>query len=133
MSEGSPSYEIFLTDKADEDREHAVFRLIGILGPESAAAWGEGLLTIIEGLPNFPGPLANAIDKNESTSFGCEVRKLLYSGSRRRKSGAAYHVQYTIMPPDAENVRMIRVLRLLHAMRGTVETVEDSGEHNAGS
>ena len=133
MSEETPSYEIFLTDQADEDRESAVFRLIGILGPESAAAWEEGLITVIGSLPNFPGPFANAIDENESTSFGCEVRKLLYSGPRRRKSGAAYHVLYTILPPDVGNIRTIRVLRLLHAARGTVESGEGSGEHSADS
>lgn len=84
-----------------------------------AGRWLKRLSEVFADLTGFPGPLSHARDEAASAVFGREVRRLLYYGPTRRRTGVPVRILFTVLPPDpaeppetAESV--ILLLRLLH-------------------
>ncbi len=70
-------------------------------------------------LADFPGPLSHARDEEASVRYGREVRRLLYYGPTRRRTGTPVRILFTVLPPDPEEPpetaeAVIFLLRLLH-------------------
>ena len=85
-------------------------------------------MTDFDGVPR---PLSHARDEAASARYGREVRRLLYYGPTRSRSGTPVRILFTIFPPapddppeTAESV--IFLLRLLHGAR--LLTPEDPAE-----
>lgn len=83
-----------------------------------AGRWLKRLGEVFAELPDFPGPLSHAIDEAASAVYGYEVRRLLYYGPTRRRTGTPSRILFTVIPPagdeppeTAESV--IFLLRLL--------------------
>lgn len=73
----------------------------------------------VEDLTGFPGPLSHARDEDATDHYGREVRRLLYYGPTRKRSGTPVRILFTILPPDPaappeEAESVIFLLRLLH-------------------
>lgn len=122
MSDDTPSgnadparrYIVIEAEQVEMDRESAYLRFLP-RGPNYAAQWAENLIRLVQELPNFPGPLSHAIDFEASAHFGYEVRRILYYGPTRRRSGTPYRVLFTLLAPDPDTGEIvIRVLRILH-------------------
>ncbi len=131
QEDSPPQYVVVESDRFADDRDQAVLGFNGRLGPEQANAWYKGLTQALDDLPGFPGPLSHARDEDASDRYGREIRRLLYYGPSRRRSGTPVRILFTILPPDpdeppetAESV--IFLLRLLHG--GQVLPSEDATE-----
>lgn len=127
------TYVIVTSDQADADRDR--FYLYHLSrSPGFAQDWYAGLLKAVADLTEFPGPLSHARDEEASTRFGREVRRLLYYGPTRRRSGIPVRILFTVLPPapddppeTAESV--ILLLRLLHGSRPL--SFDDTAEHES--
>lgn len=130
--EDSPlRYIVVESDRFADDRDRAVLVLNGRHGAEQANTWYKGLTQALDDLTGFPGPLSHARDEDASDHYGPEVRRLLYYGPTRKRSGTPVRILFTILPPDpaeppetAESV--IFLLRLLRA--GQMLPSEDDSE-----
>jgi hypothetical protein len=60
-----------------------------------------GLRRAIDELPDFPGPRSHAIDERASARYGYEVRRMLYYGPTRRRTGTPYRVLFTMGAPPS--------------------------------
>ena len=72
---------------------------------------------VTDALMDFPGPLSHARDEEASAAYGREIRRLLYYGPTRRRTGAPARVLFTLLPPagdDPQAEAVIFLLRLLH-------------------
>ena len=87
--EPSPRYVIVESDRFDADRDRVILSVYGLLGPERANEWAKGLARAIFGLTGFPGPLSHARDEEATAFYGQEVRRMLFYGPTRRRSGTA--------------------------------------------
>lgn len=112
------SYAVVYSDPADADLERMSFQLTG-RDPNIAAKWEAGIRQAVQKLPEFPGPLSHAHDEEASVHYGREVRRMLYYGPGRRRSGTPVRILFTLLPPasgdppeTAETV--VFLLRLLH-------------------
>ncbi len=119
FEEPSPRYVLVESDRFDADRDRAILSVYRLLGPERANEWAKGLARTIFGLTGFPGPLSHARDEDATAFYGKEVRRMLFYGPTRRRSGTPVRLLFTILPPDpngppetAESV--LYLLRLLH-------------------
>lgn len=107
-------YHVVEAERVDADRETAFLRFLSH-DPNYAARWLKDLNRAIAQLPDFPGPLSHAIDERASVLYGREVRRMLYYGPTRRRSGTPYRVLFTVIHPAEEgDETVIRVLRILH-------------------
>ncbi len=111
-------YVIVIRDQADADRDQLYLSQLR-RDPDFAKLWDDGLTAALNDLTDFPGPLSHARDEAASDLYGCEVRRLLYYGPTRRRTGTPTRILFTVRPPDpdeppetAESV--ILLLRLLH-------------------
>ena len=93
-------FVIVESDRFDTDRDGAILSVYRALGPERANDWAQGLARAIFGLTGFPGPLSHARDEEASAFYGREVRRLLYHGPTRRRSGTPIRLLFTILLPD---------------------------------
>ena len=107
------------SDRFEADWDRAVLSVARAFGPERANDWAQGLSRAISALPEFPGPRSHSQDEEASAFYGREVRRLLYYGPNRRRSGTPLRLLFAILPPDpdeppetAESVLFL--LRLLH-------------------
>ena len=107
------------SDRFDADRDRMILSVYRAIGPERANEWAVGLSRVLSALPEFPGPLSHARDEEAPAFYGREVRRLLYYGPTRRRSGTPVRLLFSIIPPDpteppetAESVLFL--LRLLH-------------------
>lgn len=131
--EDSPlQYIVVESDRFADDRDRAVLGFNGRHGPEQANTWYKGLTQALDDLTGFPGPLAHARDEGATDHYGREVRRLLYYGPTRKRSGTPVRILFMVLPPDptdppetAESV--IFLLRLLHG--GQMLPSEDAPEH----
>lgn len=119
LDESPRRYVVVESDRFEADRDRAILSVNRLLGPKSAGEWAAGLSRTLSALPRFPGPLSHAQDEEASAFYGREVRRLLYYGPTRRRSGMPVRLLFTILPPDpaepletAESVLFL--LRLLH-------------------
>ena len=111
-------YVVLISDPADADLDRMnVFN--NRRDPDYAARWEADLNRAIEELTGFPGPLSHARDEAASDHYGREVRRMLYYGLTKRRTGRPVRILFTVLPPDpdeppetAESV--ILLLRLLH-------------------
>ena len=92
-------YALIWSDPSDADRERLILSL-NRRAPEYAERWDAGLSRALEELTGFPGPLSHARDEEASAYYGREVRRLLYHGPTRRRSGTPARVLFTVLPPD---------------------------------
>lgn len=111
-------YAVIYSDPADADLERMSFQLAG-RDPEYAAKWEADLRQAVQELPDFPGPLSHARDEEASVHYGREVRRLLYYGPTRRRSGTPVRILFTLLPPAPDDPpetaeTVIFLLRLLH-------------------
>lgn len=108
-------YRIERTERAEMDQDDAFLRLNRLLGPRAAGDWLAGLVKAVAGLVEFPSPRSHAIDEAAGDRYGLEVRRMLYFGSRNRRSHTPYRVLFTIIEPaPGEDEGVVRVLRILH-------------------
>ena len=125
-----PRYVLQESEPYEMDRDAA---FLGLLSRDSvyAGRWLKHLGEVTDALPEFPGPFSHARDEAASVRYGREVRRLLFYGPTRRRSGTPVRVLFTIFPPapdeppeTAESV--ILLLRLLHGAQAL--TPEDPTE-----
>ncbi len=120
-SEESPRrFAIVESDPFDADRDRAILFFNRSLGPDRAQEWAVGLVRAIAALTGFPGPLSHARDEEASAFYGREVRRLLYYGPTRRRSGTPVRLLFTLLPPDPDDPPEAAesVLFLLRLLRG---------------
>lgn len=110
-------YALIVGDRFDADRESLYFSHLG-RDPEYAELWNVGLSRAVAGLTEFPGPGAYQVDDTASALYGREVRRLLYYGPTRRRSGTPARILYAILPPSQnmleDDEAGVLLLRLLH-------------------
>jgi len=100
--------------------------------PDFAGRWLKRLGEVVEELAAFPGPLSHAKDEAASALFGREVRRLLYYGPTRRRTGVPARILFTLLPPaegelpeTAETI--VLLLRLLHGMQALLPDDPEEG------
>lgn len=103
----------------DADRDQAILSFNRVLGPDRAQEWAVGLARTLADLPGFPGPLSHPQDEEASAFYSREVRRLLYYGPTRRRSGKPMRLLFTLLPPSPDEPpetaeTVIFLLRLLH-------------------
>ena len=86
------------SDRFDADRDRAILSVYRAIGPERANDWAVGLSRVLSALPGFPGPLSHARDEEASAFYGRKVRRLLYYGPTRRRSGTPVCLLFSIVP-----------------------------------
>ena len=97
--EPSPRYVIVESDRFDADRDRVILSVYRLLGPDRANEWAKGLARAIFGLTGFPGPLSHARDEEATGFYGQEVRRMLFYGPTRRRSGTPVRLLFTVSPP----------------------------------
>lgn len=114
-------YVIRESGQYEVDRDAAFLRRLS-RDSEFAGRWLKRLGEVIDDLRDFPGPLSLAKDEAASALFGREVRRLLYYGPTRRRTGIPSRILFTLLtpaidePPEtAETV--ILLLCLTHGMQ----------------
>ena len=91
--EETPRYVVVESDRFADDRDRAVLRYNGRLETEYADTWYKRLTQALEDLTGFPGLLSHARDEDATNHYGREVRRLLYYGPTRKRSGSS-HASY---------------------------------------
>lgn len=121
LEDEEPRYTIRESGQYEVDRDAAFLRRLS-QDAEFAGRWLKHLGEVTEDLHEFPGPLSHAKDEAASALFGREVRRLLYYGPTRRRTGIPSRILFTLLPPaldeppeTAETV--ILLLRLVHGMQ----------------
>ncbi len=116
-----PRYVIRESGQYEVDRDAAFLRRLS-QDSEFAGRWLKHLGEVTEDLREFPGPLSHAKDEAASALFGREVRRPLYYGPTRRRTGIPSRILFTLLPPfpdeppeTAETVLLL--LRLVHGMQ----------------
>ena len=115
-------YIVVESDRYDDDRDTHFLFVNRVLGPDYAKKWFVELGKTTDDLTKFPGPLSHTRDEEASARFGREVRRLLYYGPTRRRSGIPVRILFTVLPPDPDDPpetaeSVILLLRLLHSSR----------------
>ena len=115
-----PRYVVVESDRYADDRDRAILSFNGRLGPNQANTWYKRLLEAINDLTEFPGPLSHARDEDATDHYGREVRRLLYFGPTRKRSGTPVRVLFTVIPPapDEPPETAESVIFLLRLLRG---------------
>ena len=122
-------YVLVFSDPADADLDRMNISL-NRRDPNYAVRWEAGLSQALQDLLDFPGPLSHARDEEASAHYSREVRRMLYYGPTRRRSGAAVRVLFTLLPPAPDDPpetaeTVIFLLRLLHGPQSlTSDTAE---------
>lgn len=109
-------YAVVLSDPADADRDRFYYAHL-LRDPDYAQKWYVRLAEALADLTEFP--LSHAIDEDASNFYGREVRRLLYYGPTRRRSGVPVRILFTVFPPAPDDPpetaeAVILLLRLLH-------------------
>ena len=125
-------YIIVESDRFADDRNRVVLNLSGRLGPEYANTWYKKLTLAINDLNGFPGPLSHARDEDATDHHDREVRRFLYYGPTKKRTGTPVRILFTILPPDTaapseEAEAVIFLLRLLHGAQLLIS--EDAPEN----
>lgn len=112
------NYAVVYSDPADADLERMSFQLAG-RDPNYAVKWEAGPRQAVQELPGFPGPLSHTRDEEASAHYGREVRRMLYYGPARRRSGTPIRILFALLPPAPDDPpetaeTVIFLLRLLH-------------------
>ena len=125
-------YVVRESGQYEVDRDAAFLRRLS-QDPDFAGRWLKRLGEVVEELAGFPGPLSHAKDEAASVVFGREVRRLLYYGPTRRRSGVPTRLLFTLLPPAGDEPpetaeTIILLLRLLH---GTQALLPNDPEEDA--
>jgi len=111
-------YALVVSDPAEADRDR-LFLYYSRDDPGFGERWYDELQISLDNMGEFPGPLSHARDEAASDYYGREVRRMLYYGPTKRRTGRPVRVLFTVLPPGpdeppetAESV--ILLLRLLH-------------------
>lgn len=82
--------------------------------------WDTALHQAVDDLTEFPGPLSHARDEDASDFYGREVRRMLYYGPTRKRTGTPVRVLFTVLPPaEGEPPETAEwVIFLLRLLRG---------------
>ncbi len=112
------NYAVVYSDPADADLERMSFYFAG-RDPEYAVRWEAGLRQAVQELPDFPGPLSHVRDEEASAHYKREVRRMLYYGPTKRRTGTPVRVLFALLPPASDDPpetaeTVIFLLRLLH-------------------
>ncbi len=112
------NYVVVVSDPADADLERMNTSL-NRRDPDYAARWEAGLSQALQDLLGFPGPLSHARDEEASAHYNREVRRMLFYGPTKRRSGTPVRVLFTLLPPAPDDPpetaeTVIFLLRLLH-------------------
>ena len=113
-------YVIVNSDPYESERDDLYLHLNRTLGPTYAGRWLEDLALAVGNLTGFPGPLSHARDEEATDHYGREVRRLLYYGPTRKRSGTPIRILFTILPPNPDELpetaeSVIFLLRLLRS------------------
>lgn len=111
------AYRVDISIPALADAEEA-YLWLKEHSPDRAGDWYEGLLETIFSLENFPArcPLAS-----ESADLGKEIHQLLYG-----KRGRVYRILFAIMRDETTNEDVVRIFRIWHSARTSIEADEIS-------
>ena len=117
--EASRRYVIVYSDRASADldslnlfhngRDHVY-----------ADRWNGAFHQAVNDLTGFPGPFSHARDEDATGHYSREVRRLLYYGPTRKRSGTPVRILFTILPPapDEPPETAEAVIFLLRLLRG---------------
>lgn len=92
------NYVLVVNDRAEADRDRLYLSRLR-RDPDYAKIWDDGLTAALDDLCEFPGPLSHAKDEAASALFGREVRRLLYYGPTRRRTGIPSRILFTLLSP----------------------------------
>ena len=125
--EDAPRYAVVTRESYDSDRDDFYLPQNRVLGPYYADRWLNDLDKRVADPTGFPGPLSHARDDEASDLYGREVRRLLYYGPTRRRSGTPVRVLFTILPPAPDDPLEAAelVILLLRLLRGTQTLAPD--------
>ncbi len=117
--EDSPRFVLVESDRYEADRDKAILSVNRLLGPQAAGDWAVALARTVSALPDFPGPLSHGRDEEASAHYNREVRRMLFYGPTKRRSGTPVRVLFTLLPPAPDDPpetaeTVIFLLRLLH-------------------
>ena len=84
-------YILVFSDPADADLDRMNISL-NRRDPDYAVRWEAGLSQALQDLLDFPGPQSHARDEEASAHYSREVRRMLYYGPTRRRSGMPIRV-----------------------------------------
>ena len=117
--EDAPRLVLVESDRFEADRDKAILSVNRLLGPKAAGDWAVWLNRALSVLLEFPGPLSHARDEEASAHYGREVRRMLYYGPTRRRSGTPVRILFVLLPPAPDDPpetaeTVIFLLRLLH-------------------
>ena len=114
-SEG-PRYLVEFTDPAQAEADAIYLQLSESLGLDFAFRWYEGLLLAANKLSFLPR--ANPIAP-ENDEYDVEVRRLIYSGPSKRRSGQVYRLLFYIIEPQQDEAEgVIRIMHVWHGAKG---------------
>lgn len=106
------TYRVDVSDPADAEAEEAVLWLARRVSPEYAGRWYAGLLRALRGLSAFPTRHPPA---RENDRYDVQVRRMLYFGPGKRRSGTPYRVLFHVIEPSGgEGEGVVRVLHVYH-------------------
>ena len=118
------NYVLLYSDPAEADLERLnVFH--NRRDPDYMAKWEADLSRALQELSGFPGPLSHARDEEASAYYGREVRRMLYYGPTKRRTGTPVRILFTVLPPDPAEApetadAAIFLLRLLHSAQALI-------------
>lgn len=129
--EDTPKFVLVESDRFEADKDKAILFVNRLLGPKVAGDWAVALDRTLSALPNFPGPLSHTRDEEASTHYSREVRRMLYYGPTRRRSGMPIRVLFTLLPPAPDDPpetaeTVIFLLRLLHGPQSLISDTTES-------
>lgn len=125
-------YSVRESGQYEMDRETVFLRRLS-QDPDLAGRWLKRLGEVLAELTGFPGPLSHGKDEAASALFGREVRRLLYYGPTRRRTGIPTRILFTLLPPDPNEPSETAetVILLLRLLRGAQALLPDDPEEDA--
>ena len=111
-----PHYFVEWSEPALLEADEAYLGISERSGPDAAFLWYEGLFEAGETLSSMPRihPIAR-----EDERYDIEVRRLLYYGPSKRRSGQIYRILFFIIEPvEDETEGVVRILHVWHGAKG---------------
>jgi plasmid stabilization system protein ParE len=115
------SWEIFVTEPAEAEKEACFLRINHLRGPAYAKQWYAGLLAAIRVLGEFPGPRSFPQSHTESERRREEVRYRIYGGPNTKATlSVSCHIFFAIFDArQGEESGRILILRIVGSQTET--------------